>query len=78
MPLSIADREAFLAEPRIGALAIASGTERAPLTLPIWYQYAPGGELWFMVEAHSRKTPLIEATRRVSLMVDHSADLGPF
>lgn len=72
MPLSIADREAFLAEPHIGALAIASGGERAPLTLPIWYQYEPGGELWFMVEKNSRKTPLIEAAGRVSLMVDRT------
>ncbi|HJP80226.1 MAG TPA: pyridoxamine 5'-phosphate oxidase family protein [Pseudonocardiaceae bacterium] len=72
MPLSIADREAFLAQPHIGALAIAAGTERAPLTLPIWYQYEPGGELWFMVERRSRKTPLIEAAGRVSLMVDRT------
>lgn len=72
MPLSIADREAFLAQPHIGALAIATGTERAPLTLPIWYQYAPGGDLWFMIEVRSRKTPLIEGAGRVSLMVDRT------
>jgi nitroimidazol reductase NimA-like FMN-containing flavoprotein (pyridoxamine 5'-phosphate oxidase superfamily) len=70
MPLSTADREAFLAQPHIAALAVATGTERAPLTLPIWYQYTPGGDLWFMIEARSRKTPLIAAAGRVSLMVD--------
>lgn len=70
MALTTADREAFLAQPHIGALAIASGPDRAPLTLPIWYQYTPGGELWFMIEKRSRKTPLIEAAGRVSLMVD--------
>jgi nitroimidazol reductase NimA-like FMN-containing flavoprotein (pyridoxamine 5'-phosphate oxidase superfamily) len=70
MPLSTADREAFLAEPHIGALAVATGTERAPLTLPIWYHYTPGGDLWFMIEKGSRKTPLIAAAGRVSLMVD--------
>lgn len=70
MPLSTADREAFLAEPHIAALAVAAGPDRGPLTLPIWYQYTPGGEVWFMIETRSRKTPLIEAAGRVSLMVD--------
>ena len=72
MPLSTAAREAFLAQPHIGALAVASGTDRGPLTLPIWYQYEPGGDLWFMVETGSRKTPLIEAAGRVSLMVERT------
>ncbi|HEX4224242.1 MAG TPA: pyridoxamine 5'-phosphate oxidase family protein [Pseudonocardiaceae bacterium] len=70
MALNTADREAFLAQPHIGALAIAAGPDRGPLTLPIWYQYAPGGDLWFMIEKRSRKTPLIQAAGRVSLMVD--------
>ena len=43
MALSENEREQFLAEPHIGALSVADGTERGPLTVPIWYLYSPGG-----------------------------------
>ena len=69
MPLSTAEREAFLTEPHIAALAIASGNDRAPLTVPIWYQYEPGGDIWFTTDAASRKAAAIKAAGRVSLMV---------
>ncbi|QES45641.1 pyridoxamine 5'-phosphate oxidase [Streptomyces venezuelae] len=70
MPLSVEERELFLAEPHIGALAVAAEAGRAPLTLPIWYQYAPGGELWVMTGRHSKKGKLIAEAGRFSLMVD--------
>ncbi len=70
MPLSVEEREQFLAEPHIGALAVTADGGRAPLTLPIWYQYAPGGELWVMTGRHSKKGRLIAAAGRFSLMVD--------
>ncbi|MFK8847289.1 pyridoxamine 5'-phosphate oxidase family protein [Streptomyces sp. Ac-502] len=71
MPLSTQEREAFLAEPHIGALSVASGAaDRAPLTVPIWYGYEPGGELWITTEQGSRKSRLIAAAGRFSLMVD--------
>ena len=41
--LSVRDRELFLAEPHIAALSVSAGEGRGPLTVPIWYQYAPGG-----------------------------------
>ena len=68
--LSVRDRESFLAEPHIAALSVAAGPQRGPLTLPIWYQYTPGGEAWVLTEARSRKVRLIEETGRFSLMVD--------
>ena len=68
--LSVRDRESFLAEPHIAALSVSAGPGRGPLTLPIWYQYTPGGEAWVLTEARSRKVRLIEATGRFSLMVD--------
>ena len=43
---------------------------RGPLTVPIWYQYAPGGEVWILTESTSRKARLIEAAGRFTLMVD--------
>jgi hypothetical protein len=44
--LSKQEREQFLAEPHVAALSIRDGSDRGPLTVPIWYQYAPGGEPW--------------------------------
>jgi pyridoxamine 5'-phosphate oxidase-like protein len=70
MALSKDDREQFLAEPHIAALSVYAGTERGPLTVPIWYQYTPGGDLWFNTGSVSRKHRLIESSGYVSLMVE--------
>ena len=58
--LSVHDRELFLAEPHIAALSVSAGPGRGPLSLPIWYQYEPGGEAWVLTEAGSRKARLIQ------------------
>jgi hypothetical protein len=68
--LSVRDRELFLAEPHIAALSVSAGEDRGPLTLPIWYQYTPGGEAWVLTPAASRKVPFIEAAGRFTLMVE--------
>ena len=52
------------------ALSVGAGDDRGPLTVPIWYQYAPGGEPWILTGAGSRKTRLIETAGRFTLMVD--------
>ncbi|MGW9590294.1 pyridoxamine 5'-phosphate oxidase family protein [Streptomyces chartreusis] len=70
MALTREEREEFLAEPHIAALAVDAGAGRAPLTVPIWYQYEPGGDLWIMTGLDSRKSELIQAAGRLSLMVD--------
>jgi Pyridoxamine 5'-phosphate oxidase len=59
-----------LAEPHVAALSVSAGQGRGPFTVPIWYQYAPGGEAWVLTEAESRKARLIERAGRFSLMVD--------
>jgi nitroimidazol reductase NimA-like FMN-containing flavoprotein (pyridoxamine 5'-phosphate oxidase superfamily) len=64
------EREMFLAEPHIAALSVSAGPDRGPLTVPIWYQYTPGGEAWVVSEAASLKVQLIKAAGRFSLMVD--------
>jgi hypothetical protein len=71
--LSAHDRELFLAEPHIAALSVSAGEGRGPLTVPIWYQYAPGGEAWVLTESGSRKARLIEAAGRFTLMVERVA-----
>jgi pyridoxamine 5'-phosphate oxidase-like protein len=68
--LSVRDRELFLAEPHIAALSVSAGQDRGPLTLPIWYQYTPGGEAWVLTEARSRKVRFIESAGRFTLMVE--------
>lgn len=72
MALSRAEREQFLAEPHIGALAVVEAPSRAPLTIPIWYEYEPGGELWILTPPGSRKTRAIEMAGRFSLMVQRT------
>jgi nitroimidazol reductase NimA-like FMN-containing flavoprotein (pyridoxamine 5'-phosphate oxidase superfamily) len=70
MALSTEDREQFLAEPHIAALSVYAGDTRGPLTVPIWYQYSPGGEPWILTGPASTKARLIEATGFFSLMVE--------
>ncbi|WP_406149586.1 pyridoxamine 5'-phosphate oxidase family protein [Streptomyces sp. NBC_01012] len=71
MALTRTEREQFLAEPHIAALAVDAAEEgRAPLTVPIWYQYLPGGDLWIMTGRDSRKGKAIAETGRFSIMVD--------
>jgi hypothetical protein len=74
MPLSEHERQQFLAEPHVAALSVAAGPGRAPLVVPIWYHYAPGGDLWFHTPAGSRKATLIDAAGRVSLLVDEAGE----
>ena len=71
--LSVHDRELFLAEPHIAALSVSAGPGRGPLSLPIWYQYEPGGEAWVLTEAGSRTARLIQAAGRFTLMVERVA-----
>jgi hypothetical protein len=71
--LSVRDRELFLAEPHIAALSVSAGLGRGPLTVPMWYQYEPGGEAWVLTESASLKARLIQAEGRFTLMVDRVA-----
>ncbi|MFI8070205.1 pyridoxamine 5'-phosphate oxidase family protein [Streptomyces sp. NPDC086033] len=70
MALTREQREQFLAEPHVAALAVDAGEGRAPLALPIWYQYQPGGDIWIMTGRDSRKHGLIRAAGRFSLLVE--------
>jgi hypothetical protein len=72
MALSVEEREQFLAEPHIGALSVIERPDRAPLTVPIWYQYTSGGELWVLTAPDARKTRAIDVAGRFSLMVQRT------
>jgi hypothetical protein len=68
-------RQAFLAEPHIGVLSVASDGNRPLLTIPLWYAYTPGGDLTFFTGTQgrkARKTGLIEQAGMVSLCVQRA------
>ena len=70
--MSREEREAFLAEVHVGVLCLEE-PGRGPLAAPVWYGYAPGGELWFVTERGSRKGRLLERARRASLCAQTEA-----
>lgn len=70
MPLTREEREQFLSEPHVAALAVAAAEEGRALVVPIWYSYEPGGDLWIMTGRHSRKGTSIAAAGRFSMMVE--------
>lgn len=72
LAMTRAEREAFLAGLHVGVLSLADGA-RGPLTVPIWYGYEPGGELWFVTERDSRKGKLLVGLDRLSLCVQTEA-----
>jgi PPOX class probable F420-dependent enzyme len=60
------EREAFLAEKRVGVIAVER-PGRAPLSVPIWYGYEPGGEVLLCTDAGSLKEKLIRAAGRFAI-----------
>lgn len=65
MAMSVSERQEFLAAPHVGVLAVER-PGRAPLAVPVWYGYEPGGELlvWSYPEV---KEQLIRASGRFTL-----------
>ena len=63
-----AEREAFLAETRVGMLSVEE-PGRGPLTVPVWYQYEPDGVVRVVTGADSLKGRLLRAAGRMSLCV---------
>lgn len=70
MSLRPEERENFLAEPHVAALSVEREDGRAPLTVPIWYTYEPGGELRILTPGESVKAQLLARAGRFTMMVD--------
>lgn len=68
LAMSKAEREAFLAETRVGVVSVAE-EGRGPLTVPVWFSYEKGGPLRFVTGGGSKKAALLRAARRASLCV---------
>ena len=72
LAMTKAERETFLADVHVGIIAIAE-VGRAPLAVPIWYGYEPGGEVYIITERSSHKGRLLERSRRFSLCAQTEA-----
>ena len=62
------EREAFLADVRVGIIAIEQ-PDRGPIAVPVWYSYEPGGTVDVLMQSDSRKYTGIDAAGRFSLCV---------
>jgi len=69
--MSRAEREQFLAQPHVGVLGVIDGG--APLTVPIWYGYLPGGPVTVITGRTSRKVQAIRAVNWLSVCVQYEA-----
>jgi uncharacterized protein len=67
-PFSETERQEFLAALHVGVLSVAAG-DRPPASVPIWYDYVPGGNIRINTGASSRKAKLIEEAGAVTLAV---------
>ncbi|SOX52654.1 pyridoxamine 5-phosphate oxidase [Mycobacterium ahvazicum] len=63
------ERQEFLEAKHVGVLSVAADDGRPPASVPIWYDYAPGGNIRVNTGASSRKAKLIERAGVVTLVV---------
>jgi PPOX class probable F420-dependent enzyme len=70
--MSNEERERFLADLHVGVLAVER-PDRAPLAVPIWYFYEPGGELSIWTTAGTLKDKVIRAAGRFSFTAQNEA-----
>jgi PPOX class probable F420-dependent enzyme len=61
------EREQFLAGVHVGVLSACICDDSGPLTVPVWYNYTPGGQLSVSTDRASRKAAAIAAAGRFSL-----------
>jgi len=66
--MSRSEREQYLAGVHVGVVAVERA-DRAPLAVPIWYGYRPGGEVLLWTESESIKHRLIRDAGRFSITV---------
>jgi PPOX class probable F420-dependent enzyme len=71
MPTSFseAERQKFLADKHIAVLSVAASGGRPPASVPIWYDYEPGGDIRISTSTSRRKARLIREAGTVTLVV---------
>ncbi len=68
-PFTETARQEFLAAKHVAVLSVAAVDGRPPASVPIWYDYTPGGSIRVNTGASSRKSRLIEQAGAVTLVV---------
>lgn len=63
------ERQDFLAQTHVAVLSVDATDGRPPASVPIWYDYSPGGNVRIITGASSRKARLIERAGAVTLVV---------
>lgn len=66
-----AERQEFLEAKHIAVLSVAANDGRPPASVPIWYDYTPGGNIRINTSAGNRKARLIEQAGAITLTVQH-------
>jgi len=69
--MSRAEREQFLAQAHVGVVSVVE--KGAPLTVPIWYGYEPGGPVIVITGRESRKARAVQMARWLSLCAQNEA-----
>jgi PPOX class probable F420-dependent enzyme len=64
------EREEFLAAKHVAVLSVAADG-RPPASVPMWYDYTPGGNILINTGAGARKSKLIERAGAVTLVVQN-------
>ena len=72
MSMTEDERQTFLAAVHVGVLSIER-QDRAPLTIPIWYGYEPGGLVQILIGPDSLKARLLARAGRFSLGVQNES-----
>ncbi|MCP9621453.1 pyridoxamine 5-phosphate oxidase [Nocardia otitidiscaviarum] len=64
-----AERQEFLAGQHVAVLSVDANGGRPPASMPIWYNYIPGGNLQISTVPSTRKARLIRQAGAVTLVV---------
>lgn len=67
LKMSTGERQTFLSDVHIGVISIER-EGKAPLSVPIWYDYQPDRGLWVITGQISEKGRALEAAGRFSLV----------
>jgi PPOX class probable F420-dependent enzyme len=72
LAMTKAEREEFLAGLHVGVVSVVE-EGRGPLTVPVWYGYQPGGDVWFLTGGSTRKAMALRNAGRASLCAQTEA-----
>lgn len=67
-PFTEAERQQFLADKHIAVLSVAANG-RPPASVPIWYDYTPGGNIRINTGVNNRTAKLVTAAGMVTVVV---------